>query len=76
MRPVEAQPLHFSPSVRKSTENVIIAKTTAALFEFIPRGEFWPCSLIPSAGQFNIIEGYENKENVFIKIFSYNHRMV
>ena len=51
VRSIEAQPLHFSPSVRKSTENVIIAKTTVTLFEFIPRGEFWPCSLIPSAGQ-------------------------
>ena len=36
-RSVEAQSLHFSLSVRKSTENLIIAKTTALLFEFIPR---------------------------------------
>lgn len=50
-RSVEAQPLHFSPSVRKSTDNLIIAKTIAVLFEFIPRGGFWPCSLIPGAGQ-------------------------
>lgn len=50
-RSVEAQPLHFSPSVRKSTDNLIVAKTIAVLFEFIPRGEFWPCSLIPSAGE-------------------------